>query len=105
MKLSILLLSLVAIVSATVRNEEIESLDKTADIASKENDFLVNMEVMEDHRKLEDSDEDSDEDFFGRFRDRVEDRRDRREDIRDAVDDFEDFFEGENFRDRIDDDS
>jgi hypothetical protein len=101
MKLSILLLSLVAIVSATVRNEEIESLDKTTDMASKENDFLMNMEVMENHRKLEDSDED----FFDRFRDRVEDRRDRREDIRDAVDDFEDFFEGENFRDRIDDDS
>jgi hypothetical protein len=102
MKLSVLFLSLLtAIASATVANQENESLDKTSLPASKDYDFLVKLEALDTHRKLEDSDED----FFDSFRDRVEDRRDRRGDIRDAVDDFEDFFEGENFRDRIDDDA
>mmetsp|Transcript_10271 Transcript_10271/g.19252 ORF Transcript_10271/g.19252 Transcript_10271/m.19252 type:complete len:103 (+) Transcript_10271:607-915(+) len=101
MKLSILLLSLLAVVSATVRNEELESFDKTSELASNENDFLTETGTMDNHRKLEDLPDDFfEEDRTERRRER---RSDRREDIRDTVDDFEDLFVDENIADRIDD--
>jgi hypothetical protein len=75
MKLSEFVFSLVATLSAVlVQSKDLEHFDNNQELVMKKNDILINEEVLDNHRML-----DEDGDFFDDARRGRRDRRRRRD--------------------------